>query len=424
MTTLRTPTTTSTTKPITTRQTNGWAKRKHAVASTIEEIILDFTQRLSLLVESASTERGEELIASIFSGLGREDNSRLGKAAQKQSARERRQLIDLFTQHLTDAIDKSMQARVRDLLDRGISTPAPDKQSSTDSASAPTKPAFTASETKVRRHVRPRPPVVPPPPPLDPEQIRRDAEFARMRVLLRPADQIAPPEPTPVALPEPTKPQRPSTPGESLRALEQEIMSAVPFLADLGPVRSGAQIAVWAGQTRELRDRLPPEQAAVMRPAFRIFFEHLTQLRAQLESNIVDALEPTWIVPDWNTYIEVNRAIVESREPAVDLERLQIHHRTMLRALDLPHRRRANEQASAIITAAAAVLPASDPQLRTTVRRHGSAWKAPATAQAPAAPPQQEKQEVAPAPAPDASPKTDSNTPETPDNDFDRLWSK
>lgn len=245
-----------------------------------------------------------------------------------------------------------------------------------------------------------------------------------MRVLLRPADQIAPPEPMPVAAPEPAQPQRPSTPGETLRALEKEIVGAVPFLADLGPVRSGAQIAVWAGQTRELRDRLPPEQAAVMRPAFRIFFEHLTELRAQLEANIVDALEPTWIVPDWNTYIEVNRAIVEGREPAVDLERLQIHHRTMLRALDLPHRRRANEQASAVITAASAVLPPSDPQLRTTVRRHGSSWKSPAPAQ-PAAPPPpqpQPEQENAPAPAPQQ--ESTSSTSETPDNDFDRLWSK
>jgi hypothetical protein len=423
MTTLRTSTTTSTPKPIAAQQNDDRAEQTHAVAPTLEEIALDFTERLLMLVESASRERGEELIASIFSGLGGADNSRLGKAAQKQAARERRQLVDVFTRRLTDAIDKSMQARVRDLLDRGISGQPADKQGGVANPPSPSKPTFptlAASETKVRRQVRRRPPVVPPPPPLDPEQIRRDAEFARLRTLLRPADQIAPPEPVPFAPPEPAKPQRPSTPGESLRALEQEIMSAVPFLADLGPVRSGAQIAVWAGQTRELRDRLPPEQAAVMRPAFRIFFEHLTQLRAQLEANIVDALEPTWIVPDWNTYIEVNRAIVEGREPAVDLERLQIHHRTMLRALDLPHRRRANEQASAVITAASAVLPPSDPQLRTTVRRHGSAWKAPASAQPPAPPPPQ--QEKAPEPA--ADPETASSTTETPDSDFDRLWSK
>lgn len=173
MTTLRTSTTTSTLKPIATQPSNDRAQRSGAAATTLEEIALDFTERLLMLVESASKERGEELIASIFSGLGDTDHSRLGKAAQKQAARERRQLVDLFTRRLTDAIDKSMQARVRDLLDRGISGPAADKQAGAANPPSPNKPAFpdlTASGPKVRRQVRRRPLSFRPRPPLIPSR--------------------------------------------------------------------------------------------------------------------------------------------------------------------------------------------------------------------------------------------------------------
>jgi hypothetical protein len=118
--------------------------------------------------------------------------------------------------------------------------------------------------------------------------------------------------------------------------------------------------------------------------------------------------------------VEVNRARVEGREPEISTEKLHVHHRTLLRALTLTHRRRAPEEVSPIITAAAAVLPASDPQLQSTVRRFGSTWKAPATAAA-APPPSADK-----APADVATSAVPENKDEDKDTDseFDQPWTK
>jgi hypothetical protein len=154
-----------------------------------------------------------------------------------------------------------------------------------------------------------------------------------------------------------------------------------------------------------------------MRPAFRIFFEHLTQLREQMDTQIVDALEPTWTPPDWSSYVEVNRARVEGRAPDISTDRLHVHHRTMLRALTLQHRRRALEEVSPIITAAAAVLPASDPQLQSTVRRFGSTWKAPAAAQLP-------RDEKTPDGADLSAEPENKNDEKEPDSDFAQPWTK
>jgi hypothetical protein len=107
-----------------------------------------------------------------------------------------------------------------------------------------------------------------------------------------------------------------------------------------------------------------------MRPAFRIFLEHLTELRAAMEAHFVDALEPKWNPPSWADYVEVNRARAEGRAPVLSADRLVAHHRSMLRALVLPHRRNVPEQALPVIAAAAEVLPADDGLLRSARRRH------------------------------------------------------
>jgi hypothetical protein len=275
-------------------------------------------------------------------------------------------------------------------------------------------------------------PVRPGPPPLDPEQIQRDAEFARIRAILKPVAQESVPPVAPSApLPPPREPARPTSPGDVLRALEKEIQDAVPTLGRLGPERCAAQIAVWAGQVRELRDRLPPNVAAAMRPAFRIFIEHLTQLQTAMEVQIVDALEPTFIAPDWEIYIEANRAVVEQRPPRLPDDKLQVHHRTMLRALVLPHRRNASLEVITIIEAASRGLPPNDPQLQSALRRFASLWKsrggpaeasAPESAAAPAAEvlpeqPTAPADGVAPEPAPPAEPASA-------DSEFDSPWLK
>jgi hypothetical protein len=221
------------------------------------------------------------------------------------------------------------------------------------------------------------------PPPLDPEQIKRDQEFARLRALLKPvAEERFAPAPAPSVVVPPLAPsQRSASPGETLHALEKEIQNAVPTLGTLGPERCGAQIAVWVGQVRALRERLSPELSAAMRPALRIFLEHLTQLRMEMEAYIVDAL-------DWEAYVEVNRACVEQRAPELTSDRLRLYYHAMLRALVLPHRRNVPQQARPIITGASEVLTPGDTLLHSAVRRHSSAWKVPSPSKdAPAAPP-------------------------------------
>jgi pyruvate-formate lyase-activating enzyme len=107
-----------------------------------------------------------------------------------------------------------------------------------------------------------------------------------------------------------------------------------------------------------------------MRPAFRIFLEHLGQLRMQMEAHVVDALEQDWKAPDWDVYVEVNRARVEERPPSVSRDQLQTHYRAMLRALVLPYRRNVPQQALTIIDEAAQVLHPEDNLLQSARRRH------------------------------------------------------
>jgi hypothetical protein len=232
---------------------------------------------------------------------------------------------------------------------------------------------------------------------------------------------------------------RPASPGDVLRALEKEIQNAVPTLGTLGIERCSAQIAAWAGQVRGLRDRLPPDVAAAMRPAFRIFLEHLTQLRIEMEAHVVDALEPNWKSPDWDAYVEANRARAEQRPPVLSSDRLQIHHRSMLRALVLPHRRNVPEHAVAIINAAAEALHPEDSLLQSAIRRHSSVRKSqtmdaiaePLAAETSAdiasiAPSAGEAGNGATAEAP-AQATTENDRPLAPvtsDNEFDSLWTK
>ena len=220
-----------------------------------------------------------------------------------------------------------------------------------------------------------------------PSRIKRDAEFARLRALLRPAgEEPPPPVPAPLVVPPSPPAPRPVTPGDFLRALEREIQDAVPTLAALGPERCGAQIAAWTGQVRELRNRLAPQDLAVMRPAFRIFLEHLTELRAAMEASFVDALEHKWSPPDWSVYIEVNRARAQGRPPQLSAEQIEAHHRSMLRALVQQHRRNVPGQAISVVNAAAQFLPADDGQLRSAMRRHQAEWRAKADAETPVPP--------------------------------------
>jgi hypothetical protein len=399
--------------------------------SDVNALAAQFTERLVKAVERATLEIGTRLIEDIFARVAGRAGSAREKRAWKRAQRERGRIIGALTKQLLAGIETCTRARVRDTLARRRQEIATSAAAERRAARA----ARTALQGAVVKPRRRRKPVRPGPPPLDPEQIRRDAEFARLRAILKPV----PEEPIPAvaasapALP-PPEVVRPATPGEALRALEKEIQDAVPTLGRLGPERCAAQIAVWAGQVRELRDRLPPDVAATMRPAFRIFLEHLTRLHAAMEVEVVDALEPTFIAPDWDIYIEANRAILEQRPPTLPDDKLQVHHRTMLRALVLPHRRNASQAVIAIIEAASRALPANDPQLQSALRRFASLWKshlgppeasAPEKPAEPSAPPPSEDSEhqekeaaaeqVAEAPVPSAEPG---------ESEFDSPWLK
>jgi hypothetical protein len=400
----------------------------------LNALVTEFTERLAKAADLATVEIGTRIIDDIFARVAGRAGSAREKRAWKRAQRERGRIIGALTKQLLAGIENCARARVREIL-------AQRRQEIAASAAAERRAARAARTALRGAAVKPRrrrQPVRPGPPPLDPEQIQRDAEFARLRAILKPVTE----EPIPalaaaVPLPPPREVARPTTPGEALRALEKEIQDAVPTLGRLGPERCAAQIAIWGGQVRELRDRLPPDVAAAMRPAFRIFLEHLTQLHAAMEVEVVDALEPTFIAPDWEIYIEANRAVLEQRPPTLSDDKLQVHHRTMLRALILPHRRNANREAIAIIEAALRGLPPDDPQLQSALRRFASLWKSrlgPA-AEAPvpenqaepsASPPSEHQGEKAEKAA--AEPVAEAPVPSEPstpgENEFDSPWLK
>jgi hypothetical protein len=321
----------------------------------LDETALVLCRRLGAALERLIRKRVEQLISYLHAVIrGQAGPGSLKRVMRRARHDHGRQLRVLTRQFLQD-IEKATREKAREALRR-------ERQA---------RKAAARAAAPVPRGPRPRRrPVRPAPPPLDPEQIKRDAETQRLRALLRPATLEPTPPPTPIVIPPPSPAPGPSTPAGFLRALEREIQDAVPFLGQLGPERCGAQIAAWAGQVRELRDHLPPETFATMRPAFRIFLEHLIELRAALDAHFVDALEPKWHPPSWPDYIEANRARAQGRPPALSADRLVSHHRSMLRALVLPHRKNVREQALAVIAAAAEVLPEEDNLLRSARRRH------------------------------------------------------
>jgi hypothetical protein len=384
---------------------------------SVDDLVTTLTAQLLAAAELAAATRGQAIIDSVFSALASGVDAHLGKAAKKRADRERSRVVTTLTRQFLQALRKPLNASVRGRIKRELA----------NQAGASEQATFAPGAVPVRRRIRRARPNLRLPPPLDPEQIRRDQEFARLRALLKPvAVEPIVPLPPPIVVAPPVLPPRPTAPGDVLRALEKEIQNAVPTLGTLGPELCGAQIAAWVGQVRGLRDRLPPDISATMRPAFRIFLEHLTQLREQMEANVVDALEPNWKAPDWDAYVEVNRARVERRAPDLSIDRVHMHHRAMLRALILPHRRNVPGQAVAVVNAAAEALHPQDSLLQSAIRRHRPA---PPPAQAPeglpnAAPVAQSSSEPLGQTTSVPAQATAPAEPVTAENEFDSLWTK
>jgi hypothetical protein len=402
-------------------------------SESVRELVADFQQRLMSALELVTQEHGNALIEEIFNRVSSEPRTGKERRERKQADRRRREVLAPLTKEFIETIERCTRAQAKHL--RTVR----ERELNAEVGAGRREAAGLVAKPRKRRK-----PVRPAPPPLDPEQIKRDAETARLRALLKPVDDVVAPAPAPLPIVVPREPVRPSTPGDVLRALEKEIQDAVPTLGTLGPERCAAQIAVWTGRVRELRDQLPPDVAATMRPAFRIFLEHLAQLQAQMEAQVVDALEPTFVAPEWSAYIEANLARVEQRPPRLPDDKLQVFHRTMLRALIQPHRRNANREVLGIIEAAKRALPPNDPQLQSALRRFASVWKA---AQGQAAPsenrpghesaPPSEKQAAAPHAskpiepansdddsllAPESTSEADSEPAS--ESEFDQAWTK
>lgn len=328
----------------------------------LDETTLALCHRLGAGLERVIRARVEQIIDTLHAMMQGKAGPGALKRKMRQADRGQRHLLRALSRQFLRDVEKVTRANLREGVRR-------ERKARAAAARAAATGGATAAGLRERRPRRR--PVRPPPPPLDPEQIKRDAETQRLRALLRPAAEESPPPPPVPVVPAPAPaPAAPTTPGGFLRALEREIQDAVPFLGQLGPERCGAQIAAWAGQVRELRDRLAPETSAAMRPAFRIFLEHLIELRAAMDAHFVDALEPKWHPPSWADYVEVNHARAQNRPPALDRDRLQAYHRAMLRALVMPHRKNVREQALPVIAAAAMVLPDDDGLLRSARRRH------------------------------------------------------
>jgi hypothetical protein len=404
---------------------------------SVNDLVKAFTLRLTAAMESAAVERGEAMIAKTFSALAADANLGLGRAAKKQADRDRNRLVAALTQQFLQVIQELQRASIERELARVSAAAYRSRGRERRFASSESAIGSATPARQRTRRARPNPRL---PPPLDPEQIKRDQEFARLRALLKPVElETSAPMPAPIVVVPPVQPARPASPGDALRALEKEIQNAVPTLGTLGPERCSAQIAAWVGQVRGLRDRLPPDVAATMRPAFRIFLEHLTQLRVEMEAHVVDALEPNWKSPDWDAYVEVNRARAEQRRPELSSDRLHMHHRSMLRALVLPHRRTVPEHALPIIHAAAEALHPEDSLLQSAIRRHSSVRKSQtvdaienplATKANPDVAPIAAGvvdlgNKTAPEVPTQATSGTDaSDVPVTSENEFDRLWTE
>ena len=135
-------------------------------------------------------------------------------------------------------------------------------------------------------------------PPPDPKEVERIAELRRLRSILRPKAE-APIAPRPSA-----QPPAPGTSGHPVRALEDEVRDAVPFLSTLPPVRWAAQIAVWAGRARLYQEHPSDGRSRI---AAELLIEKLRGLARAMEVGRIDALDP-FVTRDWRRYVEENEA--------------------------------------------------------------------------------------------------------------------
>ncbi|MEP6652382.1 MAG: hypothetical protein ABJA82_03430 [Myxococcales bacterium] len=144
------------------------------------------------------------------------------------------------------------------------------------------------------------------PTPVDPEQESRDADFERLRTLLKPtryenpsADPSIPYSSASVVLLD-----APHT--DPLRLLEDEIRDRVHALAQVGTARCTARIAAWTGRVRAY------EEQSGNRMAAQLMLEKLRALAYAMEAGRIEALTASWRTADWPSYIRKNEQLADA----------------------------------------------------------------------------------------------------------------
>jgi len=139
-----------------------------------------------------------------------------------------------------------------------------------------------------------------------PEEQRRDAEFARLRALLKPTGY---PEASGAAetLSAPVSAGVVAAPSDPLRLLEDEIRLQAHGLAQLSQASCTARIAAWAGRVRSY------EETTGNRVAADLLLDKLRALARAMDAGRIEALIGSWRTSDWGSYIRTNEGLAEAR---------------------------------------------------------------------------------------------------------------
>ena len=261
---------------------------------------------------------------------------------RRQHAESVESLIAGFAERLLDVVERSIEARTRILTaewmevalaarlgsERVIRAPKatprtrqpPDAVPATRlaetaavNATTRSRAAGPGSRKRVRTQVETSrathggPASTPP----SPEQERRDAEFARMRALLKPIGRDDLPgivdavsaRPAGIVIDPPTDP---------LRLLEGEVRNQAQGLAQLPAASCTARIAAWAGRVRAY------EETNGNRVAADLLLDKLRVLARAMDAGRIEALNGSWRTADWPSYIRKNEALAEATPEALN----------------------------------------------------------------------------------------------------------
>ena len=235
-------------------------------------------------------------------------------------------LVEALVRRLAEVFETEVAARSRVLAEEWLRAAAREtREAKPKVASLPSRTLATSRARAVRRPVRPRvvkpaarsrqflarlerPKATASSPQVDPEHVRRDAELARLRAVLRPtAPAPTPASPSPMASPPvPLRAEDRNGRSErngSLASLEDAIRDQLPVLGGLSQVRCTARIAAWAGRVRLEQSRPGAEQTRV---AALMLLEKLRRLARAMDAGSIEALNASWSTRNWERYIEAN----------------------------------------------------------------------------------------------------------------------